>query len=184
MGVLEGLWSTPEAEPAVLPIQAALAGEASAEQLQHLWGVPGETPAYEDFELDHDHLPGSAAPNPTARFQMGRQDPPVRHFSRELNPLDAEVVSQRDASGHFQAVDRPRPAPTAPRPASARPVRQTGPASARAVLPPAGAPQAAVRAMAALANVQPAPIPSPAPAGGVPSRYQRLRQPSNIKIDD
>jgi len=162
-------------------VEAALAGQASVTDLQALWGVPAEfrashdqTVAYEDFELDRD-LPGSGAPNPAVRFQMGREDPPARPFSRQMVQTGGEVVSQRTANGQFRAVERPR----TPRPQSAQPAgRQAGPR-------PAGAPNATARAMTAMADIQ-APVgapvgPSSAP---VPSRYDRLRQPSSFDIDD
>lgn len=179
MEVLEGLWDTSEAqEPGELTVESALAGEASVEQLQNLWGVPGGVPAYEDFDLGGGQdLPGTGAPNPRARFQMGRQEPPIRPFRREMTPMDAEVVSQRDSSGHFHAVERPRTAVHRDRPPSAR-VPQGGPRQ------PAGAPQAASRAMAVMATVEVAPAVVPTRPSGVPSRYQRLLQPSSIDIDE
>ncbi len=74
------------------------------------------------FDTDFDVPEGRGTPIAGARWQVGREDPPAMPFYREptprAGPSDGTVVSSRGPNGTWQT----RPAASAPRHASARPV--------------------------------------------------------------
>jgi hypothetical protein len=104
-------------EPDELPDISSLFMNNEAEAQQALVGGVF-TPETPDITFDTDELlEGTTVPNEAVRFQVGRQDPPVHSFHREMHAIDGEVVSQRGQDGQFHTTPRPiRPPQERPRP--------------------------------------------------------------------
>lgn len=126
------------------------------------------------FDTEFDVAEGRGTPIQSARWQVGREDPPVMPFYREptprAGPSDGTVVSSRSANGTWQT----RPAASAPRPASARPVGT--PHVQRMVPNRLDFIRQAAAADPAPAVSAPAPRPAPRPVSASPgiSRYDRI----------
>jgi len=100
-----------------------------------------------DVEFDSDSmLEGRTTPNPSARFQIGRESPPRMPFSGRMasGPSDGVVVSQRGNNGSWQPRETPRPASApAPRPSNGTALQAVRQAATRS---PASPPRPALPA--------------------------------------
>ncbi len=95
--------------------------------------APGGSGGYDiDFDAD-SMLEGRTTPNESARWQVGRQDPPRLAFTPGApasGPSDGVVVSARAGDGSWQRTAAAQAA-AAPRPAPARPIPQGRPVAPR-----------------------------------------------------
>lgn len=127
------------------------------------------------FDSDIDIPEGRGTPIASARWQVGREDPPAMPFYREptprMGPSDGTVVSSRGPNGSWQTTPRAQ----APRPASARAV---GTPHVQRNIPNR------LDFISQAASAPPDPPPRPAPAPAPAPRYASVSRYDHILGDD